>query len=896
MNVANEKDKTIFLISHTHFDREWWKSFQQFRFILCEMINTLLDIMDNNPDFNHFMLDGQTIILEDYLQVFPNKENKLKDLIKTEKIAIGPWYVLPDEFLVSPESLIRNLQFGQRAGKKFGKIMNVGYLPDSFGHVSQMPQILNGFNINSFVYTRGNGEEIDDLGLEFKWKTPDGSSVLAINQHKGYGNCARLGNKFKGAEIRVNNLLKEIKNHSKSTKYLLMNGSDHLYPEESIPEFVNYYNERNDNKIQHVSLQEFVKEISNEFKNVDLKEYQGEFRGSKYHNLLPGVFSARIYLKILNNEIELLLEKWTEPFSSINWLIQKNYPEDYIQLAWKYLLQNHPHDSICGCSIDSVHEDMLYRFRASRDIANEIIFSSLTKLAENINFNTYKKKEIPIIVFNPHNWTRTDIVEFHFPLVNWSIDTSLLLDLTEGAPKSFILEDLNGNQIPIYKRKIPKHLDLRNHITIKNRDYILEFLAENVPPIGYKVYKLKTAPSRKINKIPSKIKVTDNSFENDYYKITFNDDGSFNLFVKSLNKELKDLHVFEDGGDCGDEYNYSKPEQDNVVLSTNFQPKRKLIENNAIFAEFVLEYNVKIPKSLDKNDKEKRSINFNSLYLNTSIKIYNQIERIDFTTKIKNTCQDHRLRVLFPLPINPNVVKVDGHFITLERKIDIKEHLDWQEPPSRTNHQRKFINLSNENLSFSLINKGIPEYEVYRDENESVVMALTLLRCVGWLSRDDLTSRSDNAGPSIRTPGAQCLGEQVFEYSIIPHGNNLIKDKIQQKAHDFNSPLKAVHVINKSGNLDPQGNSFFKLDSDMLIISAIKKCELDESLILRFHNISNEMVSGNLESYFLIKEVNQVKLDELTSENSIKLNATKNNVEMKEIKPYQIVTLKIFVD
>ena len=180
--------RTLTVVSHTHWDREWYQPFQEYRLRLVQLIDRLLDLLDGEPAYRCFTLDGQTILLEDYLEVRPYRREKLQDYVQQGRLQIGPWYILPDEFLVSPEATIRNLILGDRVARQFGPKMQVGYIPDSFGHVSQLPQILRGFGLDTAVTWRGIGPAPN----EFRWIGADGTDVLAIHLRGGYGNAAFL--------------------------------------------------------------------------------------------------------------------------------------------------------------------------------------------------------------------------------------------------------------------------------------------------------------------------------------------------------------------------------------------------------------------------------------------------------------------------------------------------------------------------------------------------------------------------------------------------------------------------------------------------------------------------------------------------------------------------------
>ncbi|RKZ10338.1 hypothetical protein DRQ50_14515, partial [bacterium] len=232
-----------FLVSHTHWDREWYLTFARFRVQLVETIDAILDQLESDPDFRHFCLDGQTLALEDYLEARPEQKDRIEDLVETGALALGPWYVLPDEFLVSGEATVRNLQFGHATAARFGGAQKVGYLPDTFGHLGQMPQILQQAGIDSFIYWRGHGDEIARLGLEWWWEAPDGSRVLAINQEDGYVNAAALGHAElwhahtrraldpEQAITKIRNLFAKMSARSRTGTWLLNNGCDHHPPQ-----------------------------------------------------------------------------------------------------------------------------------------------------------------------------------------------------------------------------------------------------------------------------------------------------------------------------------------------------------------------------------------------------------------------------------------------------------------------------------------------------------------------------------------------------------------------------------------------------------------------------------------------------------------------------------------
>lgn len=293
--------KTINLVSHTHWDREWYLTFQQFRIRLVHTLDRLLALLEADPFYRHFMLDGQTILIEDYLQIRPEKTGLLKTLIQSGRLVIGPWYVLADEFLVSPEATIRNLLAGQRICRQFGGRMPVGYTPDPFGHIGQLPQILLGFGIDSACFWRGLADE----PCEVWWQSPDGSRILAIYLRESYSNAASLP--MEDPDLftsEVKRLAQELEPFCKTDHILLMNGTDHAEPSLQTSACVDYANQRlTDYRLDHSTLPVYIQSIQAELgSNPNLPVVMGELRACKRVPVLPGVLSTRIWIKQRNHE------------------------------------------------------------------------------------------------------------------------------------------------------------------------------------------------------------------------------------------------------------------------------------------------------------------------------------------------------------------------------------------------------------------------------------------------------------------------------------------------------------------------------------------------------------------------------------------------------------------
>lgn len=260
--------------------------------------------------------------------------------------------------------------------------------------------------------------------------------------------------------------------------------------------------------------------------------------------------------------------------------------------------------------------------------------------------------------------------------------------------------------------------------------------------------------------------------------------------------------------------------------------------------------------------------------------------RVEIETRVTNLARDHRLQVHFPTPIATTRSFAEGSFDVVERPLELPADTeDWIEQPMPTKPQKSFVDVSDGQIGLMVANRGLPEYEVIPTGQGSTV-ALTLLRCVGWLSRDDLTTRVGHAGPPVETPEAQCPGEHTFHYAIIPHNGEW--REAYQETHAFNAPLQAVTTGFHPGSL-PMEQSFLEIKPDSLVVSAVKRAEEGDGLIVRFYNITGERVRGRVRLNISFKEGWRVNLNE---EKIKKLTPDKKGAISLPVRGHEIVTLR----
>ncbi|MFW9970799.1 MAG: alpha-mannosidase [Candidatus Odinarchaeota archaeon] len=922
------KANNIIIVPETHWDREWYLTFQEFRARLVIMMDKLLNIFKTDPEYKNFVLDGQTIPLEDYLEVRPEKDEEIKEYVQQGRLSIGPMYILPDEFLVSGESLIRNLMIGHQISRKFGRAMKAGYIPDPFGHIAQLPQIIQGFEIQSVIFWRGFGNEFEEnnLNMEFIWKSPgNASSVLGIFLRYGYMSLEILNNKKINGEYRmalrnIKTAIEKFENYIATPFVLLNNGSDHHEARPEIPEIVKQWNSKNPN--YHIEQADFEYYISKILQfRPQLKDFQGELRGGRYSHLLSGVLSARMWIKQRNTVIEYLYEKYTEPLSTITWILDKYnkflYPTGYILTGLKWLQKNAPHDSICGCSIDEVHDEMKIRFDWAEQIANEILNNSVIYLNELINLDPKYNYLNTFIVVNPLPWYRKDIVKFNY-----------IAHITVGEkfPYDIKVIDTQGNKFEYqhhFVEEIPR-------VTRKKGiSHELSFIAD-VPAFGYKIYYIVPIDT-KSDFITERdnFKITRNFLENEYYRINIKLNGFIEVIDKETGIIYENFCEFEDMGDWGDEYDFSGPKDNEIDLIFTSEDasvfERSIYIDGPTQKTFKLRLNLKLPHSLTE-DRYNRKDWLVDNKITIFFSLYKGIKRIYLKIELENNSKDHRIRVLFPTMIKADEVFADGHFYVVPRKVKLPKAENWVQKPLPMNHQKDFVSVSNNSRTFAVLNKGLPEYEAKVNEDETITFAITLLRCIEWLSRDDFASRMSHAGPGFKTPGAQCLGKYTFELAVITTSkSNYLDSEIHLRGKEFNNPLKPIFpamaqspfrisdkvVLKPTGVLSyffrpkkkelnsylPPILSFLEIDNKSIVLSAFKKAEVEDSLIIRLYNISSLTQKTILTFYekFSIKNAEIVNLLEETPKNVIKAkvnNYIKNKLEII-LEPHVVATFKI---
>lgn len=890
------------LVSHTHWDRAWYLPYESFRFRLVALIDRVIDLLQKDPGFSCFVLDGQTILIEDYLEIKPGNRAILEELIARERLIIGPWYVLPDLFLVSGESIIRNLQVGQRMCRELGSGMRVGYVPDPFGHIAQLPQILNEFDISTFIFMRGMPEELAEKKTNlFHWKSPGGGhSVLAYYLRDGYYNAAALGHegiqgRYELEEPELEKALESVRNtidilseYSPSSPILLNNGVDHMPEQPRLPALIRTMNDRLDDiEIVHGHFGDFMEEAVQADTDAS---YTGNLLGNPDHPILLNVYSSRIYLKQQNHHAQSKLEKFTEPMQLLNPDPEDKTAGPFLDYAWKTLLKNHPHDDICGCSTDEVHEENEVRFSRTEQVCDAVMDNVLEAMVAN-GFRAHESpfpegEKVYLIAFNPHPHTieRAKLEgEIHFKNPGGKEEEYTRAEQTLRAFDSSGCElelQVEESSAPVMKAEYINHR--------WGRTYKLLCQA-SLPPLGYEIITVvagvagdEANPEKKMDYGNGTARV-----ENDHAALVV-ENGEVSLQLKKMGSKFSDILKFEYMQDAGDTYSFSRTTTP-VVLSGSGTLDEKASNENRL----VIHHTLQVPASLDNVENI-------PLHLETTLSL-----RADGSVAVRvnyeNRAENGRLRALLLCPFAVEESYSDGHFTLTKNKV--KRQVDPDDDPARynsypgemvytTHYQGDFSFVETEEYKIWVAARGIHENELVTYEKRSW-FALTLHRAVGYLSVSGGSIRRPQAGPSIPTPGAQCKRELQADFCWGITGGEL--DEVFRSAREFAHPPQLLELPDLrnspvSGPL-PLQKSLLEITNGHILLSSLKRAQNSRDIILRLYNPTEVTRKGRVRLGFECFEYCRSTLKEEWNRND-KKEVEKQSIDL-DFKPHEIVTFRI---
>ena len=862
---------TYAVISHTHWDREWYEPLEIFRLKLVDLIDHCLETLNTYPDYI-FHLDAQTIVLEDYLEFRPDKEAELRKFITDGRLIVGPWYVQNDFYLTSGESTVRNLLAGIRIANRFGRCARVGYAPDQFGNISQLPQILDGFQLNSFIFGRGYCKTVTDENgnlnrvatpTEFIWKGPDGTEKLAIHMCYWYNNAQRFSEDIDRAMVHIETADRGFENRAATPYYLLMNGVDHLEAQDNLLPILAKMNERlpEDKRILQYDLADYVEAVKSYIKDnrIELETVEGELRQGDDFSLLKGCLSSRSYLKHQNDLAQNMLECRLEPLYSMLELAGARgaYSVDHFRYLWKTLIKNHAHDSICGCSRDEVHHHMEDNFARLSTTTNELWHRGQLLVAQHMDLREFSDENYVITVTNTTEAEMGGLVEvvMDFPA-------------TENVT-SFGVVDNDGNPVQFEVLSHEKaFLDLITAINLPGimdvDRYTVRLDVPAVAAMAVKGYIVKphTGEEAEYTSVTKPISAREPVvMENESLRVIIKG-GSVSIQDKKSGFVADDAIHIEDSADKGDAYIYW-PEENQQFIYADENAEVEVLEWSDKRKSVAVHYDLVVPSYYDfqkmKRADEKVSC---PVSLTFTLAAHEEFVNIDYS--VENRAKDHRIRLLVNTGIKSCVSFADSAFDI--RCYDDSSH--FAETKSRALPNATFAALEDAGKGVAVFTIGEHEYEHLSD---GATLAFTLVRANGFINQNYNTFHF-SSGYHWQAPENQCLRTVSGRIGITVYEGSFISAGIPVKAKKFRNPLSGFftscdrkkfsggRTAVQDTRLEeffylpdpyeavriPDGESFVRATGEGLLLTAIKKAENGVDTVLRYVNLSEETVESTL--------------------------------------------------
>lgn len=853
--------KKVYIISHSHWDREWYMPYEQHHMRLITLIDDLLEQFETNPDFNSFHLDGQTISLDDYLEVRPNKREALQKAITEGKLKIGPFYILQDDFLTSSESNTRNMLVGLEESKKWGAPVKLGYFPDTFGNMGQAPQMMLEGGLDVTAYGRGvkptgfnnvviNDEKYTSQYSEMWWEGSDKSKVLGILFANWYSNGNEIPTEKEAAIEFWDRKLADAEQFASTNHLLMMNGCDHQPLQKDVTDAIKLANELYpDYEFIHSNFEDYINAVKADLPE-DLNTVEGELTSQETDGwyTLANCSSSRIYLKQRNTEVSRQLENITEPLATMAAEITGEYPHGQLRYAWKLLMQNHPHDSICGCSVDEVHQEMMTRYLKSHEVGKFLANEALETLTNAIDTSKFPEGSKPFVVVNTTGQNKTGYVE---TMIEWKRKPfsegspgELFYSLKDEEKPSFNVVDENGNPVEV------EVLDVETTFgyDLPKDAFRIPFMAtyvkvrlhlDKMAGLSWKGFALIEGDAPKFNASPIYDEASQ-TLENKVIKVVISEDGRLSITDKKNDVTYDNMLTFENVGDIANEYIFKQPKNDTPIFAHEFPYEIEVKTNNSLIAEIILKQTMIIPHAAEELLQEEmkavlemrqrnagRSSELIPFVMETTITLEKNSKQLKFATYYNNQSENHRLRVLFPTGIETDKHYAESIFEVIERPNAVSS--SWTNP-TNPQHQHSFVNVQDENKGVTVSNFGINEYEILNDQN---TIALTILRSTGELGDWGY----------FPTPEAQCIGENTIEFAVAFHTADDKFDSFKD-GQAFQIPFSVKQTSIHEGELNTT-QQFATIESDQFLMTAFKRKEHEMDIVLRGFNLSNE-TSSNL--------------------------------------------------
>ncbi|WP_121640301.1 glycoside hydrolase family 38 C-terminal domain-containing protein [Virgibacillus sp. Bac330] len=833
--------KRVYVVPHSHWDREWYFTIEDSNVLLVENMDYLIDVLENDTAYTAYVFDAQVSIVEEYLSLRPEQEERLKKLVADKRLFIGPWYTQTDSLLVHKESIIRNLLYGTKISQKYGHSMNCGYLPDIFGQNQYFPSIFTGFGIDNSILQRGVYTDQLKGDLNFTWISPDKKKVKANNMYFGYGPGKFLQATEEYKESRLYPILEKLSSMNRHTDQLLLpSGGDQVLIRKHFPETIQKLNkETEDYEFLLSDYETYMKDTWGDYHRFD-NEIEGELIATQNARIHHTIRSQRYDIKKANYEVEHKLLHQLEPLAVIGHSFGLRYPQEWLDKIWKLLFDVHAHDSIGGCNSDDTNKDIIQRLQKVKRIADGLLNIWKKRMTEAISSKQHDLSSI-FVFFNTNASEFSGVVEAviftksrEFILRDTVEDTQVMAEVKRQKYVS------GGKQIIVTAEgeqevEIPGYY--RNSIMVA---------MDNVPSLGYKTLKVE-----KVNKrLPTVIQEESTSIANEQFEIKLKD-GQLIVTDKKKKIELDHFLRFENVADAGDSYDFSPLDGDKPIYLE--QAELISVSKGELSQFMVVKHEALVPKNLKERTE---NIASKLLMITTTLELRKEEHMVRVKHDIANEVEDHRVRVLLQTGAeHANQSFADQGFSIIQRPITNSYMKSWREDgfteaPVPIYPLENFTGNKSDTHIFAAVTRGIKEYELL----EFGDLALTLYRSVGLLGKDNLAWRPGRASginnKVVFTPDAQMKRKMTFEYAVVIEDSNVEPSQLfvrtdqyvgryvtyqKQDLNTFEERLERFEFPMEIKDL-PKTASILKQENPNILMSSCKRAYNNESIIIRFYN------------------------------------------------------------
>ncbi len=930
-------EKRGYVITHTHWDREWRYPIWESRIYLAEMLDELLDVLDKQGEYVSFLFDGQSVFLEDYLALRPENRGRLKKHIREKRLLVGPWYTLPDLYPVSGESLVRNLLKGDAVCREYGHKLNVGYESFGWGQPSQFPQIYKGFDIDLVIVAKRVSERRAPES-EFVWEGKDGTQVLATRlggdaRANFYMNTymeAMSGRKYKSDEFRYDygntrlyhqadktgseqdffmvSYQEEI--HEEKLRELalrswdamedsrlkgdrvLMDGSDSTCAQTGLTRLLEKINEalREDGiTLEHTSMENYAALMRDKLQGEDLQVIKGELRDGPSPSVSANALMTRYPVKRKNKEAEMLLLDLAEPLSVAGAMLGLPYNSNYLGRARDYLLGSQSHDSINGVVQEKTVRDVMYRLDQCAELAGCVKEQVLRHIVQHISSAGCEKGDLLVLLANPLPHRRSEVVEL-------VVDTP-----SEQNIWDFDVYDMSGEKLECahISRKETVTPTVSRHTRPEpfyaDRHEVLLETGE-IPAGGYKVVRL--TPKKRFDrkqKFWPPTRMSDGrelgrgacAMENDFLRAEVRPNGTVCLLCKETGFFTGELNYLESGGDLGDYWIHYPPYHDRTYTSQGVQADIWMEENTPLQTSICASYLFKVPAygirpEAGIQGESRRSCQMTELPVCVRYTLKKDARMLDVRLKVENRAKDHRLSACFDTGIYAQGAWSGGHFCvdyrerTAQNEEEGLHHTEMDKLP-----MQGFVDISDNVQGFGVISPDLLEY----DASCPGRLSCTLFRAVRNIICTEF--RSGSSYPSQE--GGQLQEKLEYRYSLMPHRRDWEAAGLPAKSRCCSVPVLSVQFSvdgREEGDL-PMEKSFFEVKGAQ--VSCIKKCEERDSIIMRLYNVETGNKKAQIRFALPIKEAYLVNMKE---ERLGTLSCEEGEI-CTELGPDKIVTIEV---